>query len=194
MRRICVFCGSSPGKQAIYADGARQLAQALVEREIQLVYGGSHAGLMGIIADTIMVAGGTALGVIPQALVDKERAHNNLTQLYVVHSMHERKAKMAELADGFIAMPGGFGTLEEFLEIITWAQLGFHTKPTGLLNVGGYYDGLLNFFNHTVAEGFVRPANRKDILTADTPHGLLDQFDAYVPKPTDKWISERDEL
>jgi uncharacterized protein (TIGR00730 family) len=156
------------------------------------VYGGGCVGLMGIIADAVMQGGGNVIGVIPDALVERELAQGDVTELIVVRSMHERKAKMADLADGFIAMPGGYGTFEEFCEIITWAQLGMHQKPCALLNVDGYYDPLLTLFDKAVTEGFLRPANRELVLQETDPGRLLDKLAQYRPVPTEKWISRDD--
>src|ERR1051325_8659898 len=163
MQRLCVFTGSSSGARAAYAEAARELGTLLARRGIGLVYGGARVGLMGAVADAVLAAGGEAIGVIPQALVAKEVAHTGLTALHVVESMHARKAMMSDLSDGFIALPGGWGTLEELFEVLTWAQLGLHRKPTGLLNVDGYFDGLLAFLTHTVAEAFVR-TDRKSVV------------------------------
>jgi uncharacterized protein (TIGR00730 family) len=168
------------------------MGRALVRRGLGLVYGGGNIGLMGTIADTVMQGGGEVIGVIPEALVERELALDDVTQLIVVRSMHERKAKMAELSDAFIAMPGGFGTFEEFCEIITWAQLGLHRKPCGILNVDGYYDPFLTLFDHAVAEGFVRPANRLLVTQETDPDRLLDLLATYVPLPTEKWIGRDD--
>jgi uncharacterized protein (TIGR00730 family) len=192
MNRICVFCGSSSGIHPRYAEAARTLGSALVRRGIGLVYGGGNVGLMGIIADAVMDAGGEVIGVIPEALVERELAHNDVTQMIVVRSMHERKAKMAELSNGFVAMPGGYGTFEEFCEIITWAQLGLHRKPCGILNVNGYYDPLMKLFDHAVAEGFLRSANRQLVLEESDPERLLTTMATFKPQHTEKWIS-RDE-
>lgn len=159
MKSIAVYCGASNGAKPIYADAARQLARALVDHNIALVYGGGKVGLMGVIADEVLRLGGEATGVIPRALVEREVGHAGLTRLFVVKDMHERKAMMADLAEGFIAMPGGFGTLEELFEMVTWAQLGIHAKPIGLLNTEGFYDGLVAFARHQRDEGFVRPAH-----------------------------------
>ena len=188
MNRICVFCGSSDGARPEYAAGARALAAALTSRKIGLVYGGSNVGLMKIIADEMMQSGSEVIGVIPESLVRWEVAHENLTQLHIVSSMHERKALMADLSDGFIALPGGFGTFEEFCEIITWAQLGIHRKPCGLLNVAGYYDALLAMFDHATREQFVRPQYRRMVLEADAPNRLLDLMTAYEPPEVARWI------
>src|SRR5262250_2875691 len=192
MKRICIFCGSSTGTRSEYAETARAMGQALLRRGIGLVYGGGCVGLMGIIADAVMRGGGEVIGVIPEALVTRELAHGDITQLIIVHSMHQRKAKMAELSDAFIAMPGGYGTFEEFCEIITWAQLGLHRKACGLLNVDGYYDPLLKLFDHAVTEGFLRAANRRLVIEETDPDRLLEALANYTPPPTEKWIS-RDE-
>ncbi|HEY3066064.1 MAG TPA: TIGR00730 family Rossman fold protein [Methylomirabilota bacterium] len=179
--RICVFSGSSAGYRAEYAAAARALALALVERGIGIVYGGGSVGLMGVLADTALAAGGEVVGVIPRPLASRELAHAGLTELRVVSSMHERKALMASLADGFIALPGGLGTLEETLEILTWAQLGIHDKPVGVLNVGGYYDGLRRLLGHGVEEGFIRKEHAAFLLFADTAPELLGAFAAWQP-------------
>ena len=188
MKRICVFAGSNLGNQPKYRAVAEQLGRALAAREIELVYGGAHVGLMGLVADAVLAAGGRATGVIPAALVDKEVAHQGLTDLRVVGSMHERKSVMADLADGFIALPGGWGTVEEFFEILTWAQLGLHSKPCGLLNVQGYFDTLLSFVSHSIEEGFVRPEYRTMISVSDAPGYLLDMLVAYKPPKVEKWM------
>jgi hypothetical protein len=188
MKRICIFCGSNNGTRKTYVDAAQAMGKALTRRGMGLVYGGGSVGLMRIIADTVLTEGGEVIGVIPNALVSKEVAHQGLNDLRVVNSMHERKALMAELADGFIAMPGGFGTFEEFCEIITWAQLGIHQKPCGLLNVDGYYDPLLSLFDHAVGEGFVRTKHRALVLEERDPDRLLDLLMGYQPPLVDKWI------
>jgi uncharacterized protein (TIGR00730 family) len=188
VKRICVFCGSNPGRRPEYAAAARALAGVMAERGIGLVYGGGHVGLMGIVADTIMTHGGEAIGVIPQALMRREVGHHGLTELHVVASMHERKQLMADLSDGFIAMPGGYGTFEEFCEVITWSQLGIHPKPCGLLNVLGYYDALLAMFDHGVAEGFVHPAHRAMVLQETDPARLVESLHTFVPIKAEKWI------
>ena len=185
---ICVYCGSAVGGSDAYVDAARSLGRELVRRDIALVYGGGKVGLMGTIADEVMAQGGRATGVIPQALMQREVGHHGLTELHVVKDMHERKAMMAELADGFIAMPGGFGTLEELFEVTTWAQLGLHEKPIGLLNVNGFYDGLTGFASHLVAEGFVRPDHARLLMHAPDAGALLDQFDDFVPSIKVKWL------
>lgn len=189
MRSVCVYCGSSPGERPAYADAARELGALLARRGITLVYGGAAKGLMGVIADAALAGGGRVVGVIPQDLVDREIAHAGLDEQHVVGSMHERKAMMAELSDGFIAMPGGFGTLEEIIETITWAQLGLHAKPCGLLNVEGYYERLLAFADLAVDDGFVRREHRDMLLVADAPAALLDLLDAYTPTAVPKWRS-----
>jgi uncharacterized protein (TIGR00730 family) len=191
MKRVCVFCGASTGTNPLYADAARRTGRTLARRGIGLVYGGGGTGLMGAVADAVLEEGGQVIGVIPRALQLRELAHPGLTALHVVGSMHERKAKMAELAHGFIALPGGMGTLEEFTEIATWAQLGLHERPCGLLDVAGYYRPLVAFFDHAAAEGFLRPEHRKLVLTADDPDALLDQFLAWEPPGLEKWIDGR---
>jgi uncharacterized protein (TIGR00730 family) len=188
MRRVCVFAGSSAGVRPEYRAAAAGLGRVLCERGIELVYGGAHVGLMGAVADAVMAAGGRVTGVIPDALVAKELAHTGVTELHVVASMHERKALMAELSGGFIALPGGWGTWEELFEVLTWGQLGLHTKPCGLLNAGGYFDGLLAFMAHAMHEGFVRTEQNAMVLVADTPVGLLDQMAAYRPPRVEKWL------
>lgn len=192
MKRLCVFCGSSKGSRAVYAEAAEELGALLARRGIELVYGGGCVGLMGIVADATLRAGGHVIGVIPQALVIKEVVHEGLPDLRVVKSMHERKALMADLSDGFIAMPGGFGTYEEFCEILTWAQLGLHKKPFGLLNVAGFYDPLLALFDHAVAEGFIRPGHRELVLVDANAEALLQRLETFHPPTTSKWI-HRDE-
>jgi uncharacterized protein (TIGR00730 family) len=179
--RICVFAGSATGGRAAYADAARTLAAELVERGVGIVYGGGSVGLMGVLADAALGGGGEVVGVIPRPLATRELAHPRLTALHVVESMHERKALMASLADGFVSLPGGLGTLEETLEILTWAQLGIHRKPVGLLNVEGYYEGLRGLLAHAVAEGFVRRDYLGLFVFADTPAALLDAFARWCP-------------
>lgn len=188
MRRICVYCGSNTGTRPDYAEAAKNLAEVLVRRDLELVYGGAAKGIMGVIADTVLEHGGTAHGVIPKLLEEKEIAHGGLTQLHVVASMHERKSMMAELSDGFIALPGGFGTLEEIIEILTWGQLQFHDKPCGLLNVSGYFDHLLAYLDHAEQEGFLRAENRQMLLQDTEPAGLVRQFERYTAPHVDKWI------
>lgn len=188
MQRICVFCGSNPGGRESYALAAKALAIALVENGIELVYGGGRVGLMGTVASAMIEAGGSVIGVIPKGLADVEIAHQHLTELHIVKSMHERKAMMAELSDAFIALPGGYGTLEEFCEIVTWTQLGIHRKPCGILNVDGYYNGFLAFIDHAVTEAFIRPAHRAIILDSTHPGELIDLLRGYTPAFTPKWL------
>lgn len=176
IQRICVFTGSRSGARPEYSDVAKQLARELVERGIGLVYGGGKVGLMNVIAEGVLELGGHVTGVIPNSLVSKEVAHRGLTDLRVVNSMHERKAQMAELSDGFIAMPGGIGTMEEFFEVWSWAQLGLHEKPCGLMNVTGYYDPLIQFLDHAVAEDFIKTKDRALLFVEKTPAVLLDRF------------------
>ena len=178
--RICVFTGSSRGIRAEYAGAARQVAGRLVERGYGLVYGGGNVGLMGVIADAVLERGGHVTGVIPDALVSQEVAHRGLSELRVVQSMHERKAVMADLSDGFIAMPGGIGTMEEFFEILSWAQLGIHQKPCGLLNVRGYYQQIVQFLDYAVDEGFLKPKHRALLIIEEKPSRLLDRFEPII--------------
>lgn len=193
MKRICVFCGSSPGARDEYVDTARALGTALATQGLGLVYGGGRVGLMAVVADAALEHGGEVIGVIPQALADKEVAHQGLTELHVTTSMHERKALMADRSDGFVALPGGLGTLEELFEVLTWAQLGFHDKPCGLLNAGGYFDPLIQFLDHVVAERFLKPEHRAMLLVADTPGDMLAALAAYRATPSDKWL-DREQL
>ncbi|MBV9791072.1 MAG: TIGR00730 family Rossman fold protein [Chloroflexi bacterium] len=188
MQKICVFCGSSPGLLPDYLTAARELGAALVRHDLGLVYGGAHVGLMGEIANSVMQHGGEVIGVMPQSLIDREIAHRGLSELHVVQSMHERKAKMAELADGFIALPGGFGTLEELFEIVTWGQLGLHRKPFGLLNVNQFFDQLIGFLDFAVGQQFIRPQHREMILVDAEADRLLARFAAYEPPSVTKWI------
>jgi uncharacterized protein (TIGR00730 family) len=190
MQRICVYCGSSPGSNSIYTEAARKLAAVLVQNNLELVYGGAHKGTMGILADAVLDLGGAVHGVIPKMLEEKEIAHTGLTELHVVNSMHERKSMMAALSDGFIALPGGFGTLEELIEIVTWGQLRFHEKPCGVLNVNGYFDKLLEFLDHTQGEGFLKAENRAMLLADVDPAGLIRQFEEYSAPSVEKWHSE----
>ena len=189
MRRICVYCGSSPGRNPAYTAAAKELARVLVRHEIELVYGGADRGIMGVLANTVLDNGGKVHGVIPQMLMDKEIAHPGLTELHVVASMHARKSMMAALSDGFIALPGGYGTLEEIIEMITWGQLHFHDKPCGLLNVEGYFDHLLAYFDHASAEGFLRRAHRDMLLVDADPVGLVQQFERYTAPHVEKWTA-----
>lgn len=188
MQRICVFCGSSAGTNPAYAEAARVMGRELVSRGMGLVYGGGHVGLMGVVADAVLEAGGEAIGVIPHALAAREIAHQRLTTLHVVASMHERKAMMAELSDAFIAMPGGFGTYEELFEAITWTQLGLHKKPCGLLNVAGFYDPVIRFIDHAVAEQFIRPQHRAALLVEQDPARLIDALQSVTLPEVPKWI------
>ena len=188
MRRICVYAGSNPGSDPVYAEAAAAFAAAMAERGIGLVYGGGKVGLMGVLADTILAKGGEAIGVMPQALIDREIGHPGLTELKVVDSMHERKAKMADLADAFVALPGGIGTLEELIEVYTWSQLGIHDKACGVLNVNGYYDHLAALLDHAVAEGFLRPQHRAVLSVASEPAELIDRLAAFVPPAVGKWL------
>ena len=181
MKRLCVFCGSSVGTQSEYDHTARLLGKAMVQRGLGLVYGGGNIGLMGIIAETVLQEGGEVIGIIPEAFVEKEVAFQEITELRIVNTMHERKALMADLSDGFVALPGGFGTLEEICEMITWAQLGFHHKPCGVLNVSGFFNSLLSFFDHQVQQGFVTPSNRTLVFEAEDPDALLDYMIKTVP-------------
>jgi uncharacterized protein (TIGR00730 family) len=193
MRRLCVFCGSSSGNRADYREAARRLGELLAGRGVGLVFGAGHIGLMGVVADAVLAGGGEALGVIPQALVDKELAHGRLTALHVVETMHRRKALMADLADGFAALPGGYGTADELFEILTWAQLGLHTKPIGLLNVSGFFDPLLAWIDQCVREGFIRPEHRETLQIASDPVSLLDLLERSHPAPpVTKWIGAAD--
>jgi uncharacterized protein (TIGR00730 family) len=189
IRRVAVFCGSNPGARPEYTAAAKLLGRTLAARGIGLVYGGSNVGLMAAIADEMLDELGDVIGVIPKTLVEREVANTALSDLRIVHSMHERKALMAELADGFIAMPGGIGTLEEFFEIWTWAQLGMHKKPCGLLNVAGYFDPLLAFLDRSVEEKFVRPVHRQMVIVEADPSGLLDRFAEYEPPQVVKWVN-----
>jgi uncharacterized protein (TIGR00730 family) len=193
MQRLCVFCGSSTGRRAEYATSARQLGAALAKRGLGLVYGAGDIGLMGILADATLQAGGEVIGIIPQALVDREVAHEGLTQRHVVSTMHERKALMADLADGFAALPGGYGTADEFFEVLTWAQLGLHNKPIGLLNTAAYFDPLLAWLNRMVDEGFLRIEHRGLLRVEKEVERLLDELAAYRPAATGaKWIDAGD--
>ena len=189
MRSVCVFSGSSPGARPEYLAAARTLGEELATRGVELVYGGASVGLMAAVADTVLAAGGRVTGIIPRHLADKEVAHRGLSELRVTSTMHERKALMAELSDAFVALPGGFGTLKELTEILTWSQLGLHAKPCGLLDVADFYRSLLAFVDHAVAERFVRPEHRSLVLVDTEPGQLLDAMEAWSPLPPgDKWI------
>ena len=188
MKRVCIFIGSSPGALPQYARAAQDLGAVLAERNLTLVYGGSRVGLMGVLADSVLEAGGEVIGVIPDRLFSKETPHNGLTELRIVKSMHERKQVMADLSDGFIALPGGVGTLEELTEIYTWGQLGLHSKACGLLNVEGYYNHLIQFLDHARNEGFLKPVHRDRLLVGEDPKALLDQLDGYRAPDLGKWL------
>lgn len=190
MNSLCIYCGSSVGNSPAYEAAAKSLAQSLINEHIDLVYGGGNVGLMGIIADEMLNLGGKVIGIIPKALVDYEVGHQNLTHLYIVKDMHERKAKMAELSNGFIAMPGGIGTLEELFEALTWSQLGFHDKPIGLLNVNGFYDGLIRFVQHLVKQGFLKPEHASLLMYEDEAPALMERFKSFVPKKQAKQFDQ----
>lgn len=192
LRRVCVYAGSNHGARADYRAAAEKLAGALVGRGLGVVYGGGNVGLMGALADTVLDAGGEVIGVIPEALVAREVAHDGLTELRVVASMHERKATMAELSDAFVALPGGFGTIEELVEVLTWSQLGLHAKPCALLDVAGYYAPLVAFLDHAVTEGFLRPQHREMLVVEQDADALLDRLTAWSPPTVHKWI-DRDQ-
>ena len=189
LKRICVFCGSQSGRDARYATAARAVGTLLAERGIGVVFGGGHVGMMGALADAALGAGGEVVGVIPEGLMRRELAYEELTELIVTSSMHERKQRMADLSDGFMALPGGFGTFEEFCEIVTWAQLGVHRKPCGLLNVGGYYDRMLSMFDHARDEGFLQPMHRNLVLDEADPAALLAKMQAWLPPPLKRWLA-----
>ncbi|MHC4549440.1 MAG: LOG family protein [Planctomycetota bacterium] len=192
MKRVCVFCGSNAGRRPAFVEAAHELGRLLARRGLGVVFGAGGIGLMRELADAVLAEGGEIIGVIPHALVERELAHAGVTDLRVVDSMHERKALMVELADGFLALPGGYGTFEELLEIVTWAQLGLHRSPCGLLNVRGYFDRLLQFLDHAVEERFLKPEHRALLLVGNTPEDLLARFEAHVPPDVERWI-ERDE-
>ena len=192
-KRICVFAGSSPGRRPEYTEAAEQLGEELCARGYDLVYGGGRVGLMGAVADSVLANGGQVIGIIPEALAEKEVAHQGLTELRIVASMHERKAMMAELSSAFIALPGGLGTLEELFEVLTWVQLGIHTKPAGLVNVEGYFNGLLEFISHAVAERFLMSDHQSMILVDSNIKALLDALEAFVPPSVEKWM-DRDQI
>jgi hypothetical protein len=190
MKSIAVFCGSSDGVSPVYRETAAQLGRELARRGITLVYGGARVGVMGAVADAVLEEGGKVIGVLPYFLQRREIAHKALTELLLVDSMHERKAKMVDLADGFLALPGGPGTMDEFFEVFTWGQLGLHRKPCGILNVGGYFDPLLAQFDVMAREGFLRPAHRAMLVTDETPEGILDQFAAYKAPDVITYLNE----
>lgn len=191
IKRLCVYCGSNSGARTDYLLAARQLAQTMVSRNIDLVYGGASVGLMGEIADAVLEEGGKVIGIIPKNLFVKEVAHTGLTELREVDSMHERKLLMSELSDGFIALPGGFGTFEEILEITTWSQLGMHRKPCGLLNVSRFYDKLIEFLDHAVSEHFINKTHRSIVHIEESPYALLEKFETYKAPEAIKWVDRR---
>jgi uncharacterized protein (TIGR00730 family) len=188
MKRICVFCGSSAGTRPQYRKCAEELGAEFARRNIGLVYGGGNVGLMGAIADAVLESGGEAIGVIPEHLMTREIGHKQLTKLHIVHSMHERKALMADLSDAFIALPGGFGTFEEFFEVLTWSQLGLHLKPCGIVNVLNYYSPLLAMLDHAVEERFLKAQNRALVLSAENPQALLQALEEWRPVHVEKWL------
>jgi hypothetical protein len=189
VRRVCVFCGSSPGRDPRYAEAAAALARGLSARGLGVVFGGGSVGLMGVLADHALAAGVPVTGVIPHGLAARELAHRGVADMRVVATMHARKALMAELADGFVALPGGIGTFEELFEIVTWGQLGIHRKPVGVLNVAGYYDPLVALLDHAVAEGFVTAENRRGVIVDPSPERLLDRMAAHEPPTAPAWIT-----
>lgn len=192
MKRICVFCGSNTGNRPEFSDAAREVARELVGRGYGIVYGGGRVGLMGVLADAALDAGGEVIGVIPEGLARKEVAHAGVTDMHVVNTMHERKALMSDLAEGFLALPGGLGTLDEFFEICTWAQLGIHTKPCGLYNVAGYFNPLIGFLDQIVERRFLSPNHREIIMVATSASALLDRFATYVAPVGTKWIDREE--
>ena len=188
MASICIYCGSSPGTEPAYMDSAREMGKLIASRGHKLVYGGGDLGLMGAAADAALSGGGEVIGVIPQAILDKEVGHGGLTRLYTVSSMHERKMKMTSLSDCFIALPGGIGTLEEIIEVLTWGQLGFHTKACGVLNVNGFFDPLFQFLDRMVEHRFLKPEHRDQLLVADTPAAILEAVLSHEGISIDKWM------
>ena len=188
MKNVCVFCGSNPGARPSYGEAAARLGEVMAAQGLSLVYGGGRVGLMGIVADAVLRGGGTVLGVIPHFLATKEIAHHGVTELRIVESMHARKALMAERADAFVALPGGYGTLDEMFEILTWAQLGLHLKPCGLLNVDGFFDGLIAYLDHATKEQLIRAEHRAMLIVASTPEDLLERFAGYRAPAVKKWI------
>ncbi len=190
MKRVCVYCGSNPGTRPEYRAAAENLGRLLAEQGLGLVYGGGGVGLMGVVADAVLAAGGEVVGVMPAALIAREVGHKGLSDLRVVETMHERKALMVELADGFLALPGGIGTMDELFEVWTWAQLGSHHKPCAVLNVAGYYTPLLTFLDHMVDNGFLRAEHRRQLVVDEEPASLLDRMRTYVPLVTRKWIDQ----
>jgi uncharacterized protein (TIGR00730 family) len=192
MRSVCVFCGSSTGSRPEYAEAARRTGAALAARRLDLVYGAGNIGLMGVLADAALAGGGRVVGVIPHALLARELAHQGLSELHVVETMHQRKMLMADRSDAFVALPGGFGTLDELFEILTWAQLGIHAKPIGLLNVGGFFDTLLGWVRHAAAEGFIRQQHLALLNVSTDPEGLLDLLMRHEPPSVSKWADRDD--
>lgn len=190
--RICVYLGSSPGNSPVYRDAAEQFGNLLASRGIGLVYGGGMVGLMGVIADAVCAAGGEVIGVIPEALRAREHDHQGISELHVVQTMHERKALMAKLADGFVTLPGGIGTFEEMFEAWCWSQLGYHQKPCGLLDVNGFYSKMSSFIDHVVEEGFLQPRHRAMLLIEKEPEALLDRMAQYLAPPTEHWLGDDD--
>lgn len=188
MKRLCIYCGSNAGRSPLYQQAAQALVSEMVRRGIAVVYGGARVGLMGVVADTALALGGEVIGVIPEGLIEKEVAHKHLSQLEVVSSMHQRKARMVELSDGFIALPGGAGTMDELFEVYTWAQLGLHSKPCALLDVDNYYAGIVEFLSRATEDQFIRPAHHKMLLIDDDHKHLLDRMAAYDPPQVKKWI------
>ena len=188
--RIAIYCGSSRGLDPIYATAAAEMAAYLAKQGIGIVYGGGNVGIMGVIADAALAAGGEVIGVIPESLLAKELGHGGVTELHVTRTMHERKQKMVDLSDAFIALPGGFGTLDELFETLTWLQLGFHGKPVGLLNVEGFFDHLLTFLDHMSTTGFLKPEHRSSLITETDPEALLQAIRAFQPYTCEKWIDE----
>jgi uncharacterized protein (TIGR00730 family) len=186
LKRICVFCGTNPGSRPIYSAAARELGRVLADRDIELVYGGASVGIMGELADSVQEHGGHVTGIIPQQLMEKEAAHTGIRNLIVVASMHQRKSQMADMSDGFIALPGGIGTLEGFLEVLTWGQLGIHAKPAAILNVEGYFDQLTGFLDHAVQEGFLTDSHRHAIFVESEPEPLLERMRAFTPAESEK--------
>lgn len=188
IKKLAIFCGSSVGNSDLYREGAEKLADVMSAAGVTVIYGGAKVGLMGFIADRMLANGANVIGVIPQSLVDVEVAHQNLTALHIVNTMHERKALIAELADGFIMLPGGPGSLDEFFEVITWSQLGIHAKPCGILNISGYYDSLLQFLDHVVIQGFMKQPYRDMIIVDDQPHALINRLMSYQSPLESKWV------
>ncbi|SHL09709.1 LOG family protein [Hymenobacter psychrotolerans] len=191
MKSVAVYCGASAGTNELYTQQAQEMGRVLAERNMTLVYGGGRVGLMGAVADSVLAHGGQVIGVIPDFLVAKEVEHRGVTELHIVKSMHERKLMMADLAEGFVAMPGGYGTLEELFEVLTWGQLGLHKKPIGVLNVAGFYDHLLRALDHMADESLLRRENRNQLLSNPSPNGLLDEMLAYQPVALEKWLTPR---